>query len=267
MKWFRMDSDTPSHPTSRRVIRNLGNAGFGALVRLWCFTAQFGKLEAGRCVDSDGDPIPQEDLIDACGLESDDFDALVAILLFTKCIDRDAWEKKGEMKFPGMMSRADTYTKKVQKSVQTREEQSSTKFPYSTRQDSTSTEQGKTLLEVFGGELKEKGKRHKAAKIMTLWNEVTSSPIPKCRGLTAKRISGVLKLEESFPVETVEKAFKAVNASKFCRGENDNGWKATFDWIIKPDSILKTIEGKYDDRQKAGNTRSKSGKYDRVERQ
>lgn len=52
-----------------------------------------------------------------------------------------------------------------------------------------------------------------------------------------------------------------VKASAFCRGSSESGWKADFDWFIKPDSLTKILEGKYDDRagnQKPG-TRDVSG--------
>ena len=193
MKWFRMDSDTPNHPTSRRVIRTLGNAGFGGLVRLWCFAAQYGKAEPGRCVDSDGDAIPEEDLRDASGFDEMEFATLIEVLIGAKCIDEKAWTELGELSFPGMRTRADEYTKKINRSgVWTLDGQNRRKSPYSTKQDNTSTREGKTLLEVFGGEL-----RDKAAKdLMVLWNEITKPPIPRCRGLTAKRVAMVAKVCE-----------------------------------------------------------------------
>lgn len=40
--------------------------------------------------------------------------------------------------------------------------------------------------------------------------------------------------------------FLRINASVFCRGESDDGWRATFDWALKPSSIAKVVEGNYD---------------------
>ena len=200
MKWYRMDSDTPNHPTSRRVIRKLGNEGLGALVRLWCFAAQYGKGETpGRCVDSDGDSIQLEDLVDASGLTDEQFRALVAVLLDTKCIDAEAWESRKEM-------------------------------------------------------------------MMEWWNEITQPPISRCNGLNEKRKVSCRRVLQESDEAHIKEAFQTVNASKFCRGENDRGWRASFDWVIQPDSILRILEGKYKDRAKAGTTRSESGKYDKVER-
>lgn len=283
MKWFRMDSDTPHHPTGRRVIRKQGNAGFGALVRLWCFAAQYGKAEPGRCVDSDGDAIPVEDLLDACGLEADQFEELIEVLVDAKCIDARAWSELGELSFPGMTTRADEYTKKVRRNnVRTSSIQNTPTVQDSTKQNST--EEGKTLLEVFG-DMRSRSKaaqekaqgidckswRNISLRMMESWNTLTDKPIPRCRGLSKKREGLIKRLIDTsgLSVETIFDGFKKINTSKFCRGENERGWVATFDWALLPDSILKATEGKYDDRStpvKAGQTRSQSGKYDEIER-
>ncbi len=50
-------------------------------------------------------------------------------------------------------------------------------------------------------------------------------------------------------IELFEEAFRKLAASKFCNGENQRGWIATFDWLIKNDeNMVKVLEGKYDNR-------------------
>tara|TARA_R110000824_G_scaffold18243_10_gene72639 strand:+ start:3984 stop:4817 length:834 start_codon:yes stop_codon:yes gene_type:complete len=275
MKWFRMDSDTPNHPTSRRVIRKTGNEGFGALVRLWCFAAQYGKGDTpGRCVDSDGDPIQVEDLVDASGLTDEQFRELIEVLLETKCIDQTAWELRQEITFPGMTTRADEYTKKVRRnSVRVLSGGSPDKKQKAlpTVQESTKQykreEQAMTLAEVVTEEtLRRVRKRGSPHLLMEWWNDITKPPIPRCQGLNEKRQKACLRVMENIGHDVIKDAFQKINASKFCQGQNDRGWKASFDWMLQPDSILRTLEGKYDDRLKVGTTRSKSGKYDKVER-
>ena len=262
MKWFRMDSDTPNHPTSRRVIKRLGNEGFGGLVRLWCFTAQFGKDEPGRCVDSDSDPFRKEDLLDASGLNEEAFSVLIEVCLETKCADRVAWEERGELAFPGMASRSDNYSKKIRrtKSIQGEDEiqegsnKNQKSFP--TVQDTTVHEkrvQGKSVLN--------------AELLRDEWNRITAPPIPKCKGLSKKRIAAVALRVAEHGTSVMTKAFEAISESGFCRGENERGWVATFDWVLKPDVPLRALEGKYANRGSPGKARSKvSGKYDKVER-
>jgi hypothetical protein len=39
-----------------------------------------------------------------------------------------------------------------------------------------------------------------------------------------------------------------IASSAFCTGTNNRGWRATFDWLLKPDTRMKVLEGKYDTR-------------------
>lgn len=45
----------------------------------------------------------------------------------------------------------------------------------------------------------------------------------------------------------VEAVFTKLEQSKFCKGDNNRGWRADFDWIFKNDSNwVKVLEGNYD---------------------
>jgi hypothetical protein len=84
------------------------------------------------------------------------------------------------------------------------------------------------------------------------WNRLTEPPIPRCRDLTAKRKRHVRARLAERPLSELETAFSQIQASSFCRGENDRGWMATFDWAVgSPDVVVKVLEGKYDDRRPA----------------
>ena len=44
-----------------------------------------------------------------------------------------------------------------------------------------------------------------------------------------------------------EKIFRKMENSKFMRGDNDRGWKATLEWVISnSENWIKILEGKYD---------------------
>lgn len=45
---------------------------------------------------------------------------------------------------------------------------------------------------------------------------------------------------------------KKIAASPFCNGSNDRGWKAGFDFLVKPDKHHKAMEGDYDQHQAGG---------------
>lgn len=62
-----------------------------------------------------------------------------------------------------------------------------------------------------------------------------------------------IRLEEmKGDLDVIKKVFQKLEASKFCRGDNKNGWKASFDWIFENEkNWVKVYEGNYDN--KTGN--------------
>lgn len=50
--------------------------------------------------------------------------------------------------------------------------------------------------------------------------------------------------------ESWRQAISRAAASEFCRGVNDRAWLADFEWFLKPDTVTKLLEGKYDDRER-----------------
>lgn len=95
--------------------------------------------------------------------------------------------------------------------------------------------------------------------LMGLWNTLTVPPLPKCRELTDKRAKHArARLHDAILDEWAE-VIERINASDFCRGTNDRGWIATFDWLLQPDVRVKVLEGKYDDRAVV-DTRTREGR-------
>lgn len=43
-------------------------------------------------------------------------------------------------------------------------------------------------------------------------------------------------------------ALDRIAKSDFCAGKNDRGWRADFDFFLRPDTVAKVMEGKYDNR-------------------
>lgn len=67
--------------------------------------------------------------------------------------------------------------------------------------------------------------------------------------LAGKRLATLrARLREPFWRERWLLGLAKVQESGFCRGENDRGWRATFDWFVRPDTVRKLIEGQYDGR-------------------
>lgn len=80
------------------------------------------------------------------------------------------------------------------------------------------------------------------------WNAYTTAPIPKCRELTDKRIRVARQRVSERDLGDWRTVIARIEGSRFCRGENDRGWVATFDWLLQPDTAVKVLEGKYDNR-------------------
>lgn len=100
-------------------------------------------------------------------------------------------------------------------------------------------------------------------EIKELYNSICLS-LSKVRSLSSIRKKHLKARwrQLGFNIKTFEEAFKKLEASSFCTGENDRGWKADFDWLIKNDNnIIKVLEGKYDNDDGGGPTGSDAARY------
>ncbi len=98
-----------------------------------------------------------------------------------------------------------------------------------------------------------------AKKIIAAWN---SDPlIIHVREIRtgSKRDKALKARIKTYGLDTVLDAVERVKNSKFCHGGGAQGWIADFDWFVRPDTINKILEGKYDD------TKSKSSKNQYLE--
>jgi len=54
-------------------------------------------------------------------------------------------------------------------------------------------------------------------------------------------------------LSVAKKLFEKAQASKFLRGDNRTGWRASFDWIFEnPENWVKVLEGNYDNERPSG---------------
>lgn len=90
-------------------------------------------------------------------------------------------------------------------------------------------------------------------ELVDLWNSTT---LPKCVDVNLKRvIAAKTRLSEKFFGDNWKIAIEKLRVSRFCNGGNDRGWRADIDWFLKPDSISKIIEGKYDNKNNESKTK------------
>jgi hypothetical protein len=91
------------------------------------------------------------------------------------------------------------------------------------------------------------------AKFAEAWNRLTTPPIPRCRDITSTRKKHIRVRLTERPLTEWEDVIRRIQASAFCRGDNDRGWRATLDWLAgSPDVAVKVLEGKYDDSPRRG---------------
>lgn len=106
-------------------------------------------------------------------------------------------------------------------------------------------------------EVAEGGKPHAVpAKVLwemaAVWNEVCGGAgLPSCSELSPKRAKAMrARIKERWAKDPVNKwrAYcQAIVSKPFLRGENNRGWRANFEWALRPSSPIEIHEGKYDD--------------------
>ena len=85
--------------------------------------------------------------------------------------------------------------------------------------------------------------------VLDAWAE---TDLPQIQALTSKRNQALLaRLRDAFWREHWRAGLKQLAASRFAHGEGDRGWVANFDWFLRPDSLARILEGRYDERQGA----------------
>ena len=99
--------------------------------------------------------------------------------------------------------------------------------------------------EEYIEEEREKAPPSPTLEVIELWNKTFSQ---KC-DLTQSRTRALgARMKSPKWAASWKEAIDRASKSRFCRGENDRGWKADLDWFLKPDTVTKILEGKYDNR-------------------
>lgn len=86
------------------------------------------------------------------------------------------------------------------------------------------------------------------------WNSLTTSPLSKCHGLSADRKRKSALRQKEATITEWREIITRVNVSDFCRGKNDRSWTANFDWLLRPGTRLKVLEGQFDNREQVDPT-------------
>jgi len=98
---------------------------------------------------------------------------------------------------------------------------------------------------------KEKIKKEKRNELIELYNLYCTN-LPKAQKLTDKRNKAIDKFKKEFTDEQIKDIFIIANKSPFLTGENDRGWKADIDFILRTDKAIGILEGKYNFKKRSG---------------
>jgi len=89
-----------------------------------------------------------------------------------------------------------------------------------------------------------------AHQIVEIWNEQIDGVLPKVERLSDGRKRSVkarLAADKSRDADWWRAYFERIKATAFCVGENNNGWRATFDWAVRSEDVIaKVLEGNYE---------------------
>ena len=94
------------------------------------------------------------------------------------------------------------------------------------------------------------------------WNELCPR-LPPVSYLSEKRATALRALLGNLGASPPEQItlFRALlrraNASNFLSGENKRGWKASLDWFLNDDNVLRLMEGQFDNPEPRPQTRDK----------
>lgn len=88
--------------------------------------------------------------------------------------------------------------------------------------------------------------------IMSLFNSICVS-LPKIRNLTDLRKQKIRKASKELNGD-FESFFKKIENSDFLTGKNGNWNGCNFDWVFKPQNLIKIIEGNYDNKKPKSET-------------
>lgn len=84
--------------------------------------------------------------------------------------------------------------------------------------------------------------------MLSAYNSTLGDRLPQAEAINDKRRRGIKRLLSELKeptVEAVENYFSAFSrtAKPFYFGENDTGWRASFDYLLRSETLVKTREG------------------------
>ena len=106
-------------------------------------------------------------------------------------------------------------------------------------------------------------------KIKKLYNQICGDQLPSIRTISDQRRKHLrARWKEEGNLDIFEYLFRKTIQSDFLTGDNDRGWQADFDWLIKNETNFnKVLEGRYDNSGKKNNQTEQDDRLARIYQQ
>lgn len=85
----------------------------------------------------------------------------------------------------------------------------------------------------------------KEETFMAVWNACPR--FCRCELLSGQRLRAFRqRVAEAYFCRHWREALKHAHELAFCCGQSESGWRATVDWFLKPETVMRILEGVYD---------------------
>ncbi len=98
----------------------------------------------------------------------------------------------------------------------------------------------------YASEYEKVPKELKSSDFQTAWNALGGAFKKIAKWTEKRQAAWKQRMADAFFAQNWKAAIAKLPMSAFLRGENNNGWIADVDFFLRPDSVAKIIEGKYD---------------------
>jgi len=97
-------------------------------------------------------------------------------------------------------------------------------------------------------------------ELFNAWNCMAQSAgLAKIINLSDARMKHVrARMKDVWWSQNYHKALILIPASDFLMGDNERQWKANFDFFVRPDSVAKILEGRYNNKKSMSKALSES---------
>lgn len=83
-------------------------------------------------------------------------------------------------------------------------------------------------------------------RVVEAWNSLGLTKIRKVPQNTERYKNLTARIKE-YGIDDVLEAINNIRNSRFLKGSNENHWKISFDWFVRPNRFPRVLEGNYDD--------------------